>query len=99
MNPTTLVLDESYWIVKVIGKEQGWSDIDIRKLEKPKDFIGYISSTDWTYQASPNRRSAYKFKTKPIIDPKSIGPWWYKITKCQYIQIKRTVTEEEILHL
>jgi hypothetical protein len=88
--------DESYWIVRVFGTEQGWSRSNPKVLEKPRPFVGYISSTDWAYQASRERQWAHKFTTRPgAIDPTTVGPWWYKCTRLEIIKVRRIVEETE----
>ncbi len=87
--------DESYFIVKLYGIEQGWSRSTPKVLEKPKPFVGYISGTDWGYSASSERMWAHKFNHIPKVNTKDIGPWYYKISKYEVIEVKRTVQEIE----
>jgi len=89
--------DEFYWIVRVFGTEQGWSESNPEVLEAPKPFVGYISSTDWgAYQASGERQWAHRFTTKPTdIDPTKVGPWWYKCNRLEIIKVRHIIEEME----
>lgn len=90
-----MIKDESYWIVKCYGTEQGWSSYNLRILEKPKEFVGYISSIDWGPQASRERLFAHHFFYKPTILPEDIGPWYYRINRVGIIKVTRKVEEFE----